>query len=64
MTPLFLPAEFQDRGAWWATYNPWGGKELDVTEQVTHTHLKQFSGVGKGALTKTDHRHLTNPTLI
>ena len=25
-----------DRGAWWATVNPWGHKELDMTEQ-THT---------------------------
>ena len=21
-----------DRGAWWATYSPWGCKELDTTE--------------------------------
>ena len=21
-----------DRGAWWATYNPWGHKESDTTE--------------------------------
>ena len=21
-----------DRGAWWATYSPWGHKELDTTE--------------------------------
>ena len=23
-----------DRGAWWATYSPRGGKEVDTTEQV------------------------------
>ena len=23
------------RGAWWATYSPWGHKELDTTEQLT-----------------------------
>ena len=25
-----------DRGAWWAIY-PWGCKELDMTERLTHT---------------------------
>ena len=24
-----------DRGAWWATYNPWHCKESDATEQLT-----------------------------
>ena len=24
-----------DRGAWWATYSPWGNKELDMTEWLT-----------------------------
>ena len=26
-----------DRGVWWAT-SPWAHKELDTTEQLTHTH--------------------------
>ena len=25
-----------DRGAHWATYSPWGHKEWDMTEQLTH----------------------------
>ena len=25
-----------DRGAWWATYSPWGCKESDTTEWLTH----------------------------
>ena len=25
-----------DRGAWWATYSPWGHEELDMTE---HAHI-------------------------
>ena len=25
-----------DGGAWWV-YSPWGSKELDMTEQLTHT---------------------------
>ena len=24
-----------DRGAWQATYNPWDGKESDMTEQLS-----------------------------
>ena len=29
-------------GAWWATYSPWGCKELDTTEQLTLTfHLQE-----------------------
>ena len=24
-----------DRGAWWATYGPWGCKESDTPEQLT-----------------------------
>ena len=28
-----------DSGAWRATYNPWDHKELDTTEQLTHTHI-------------------------
>ena len=27
-----------DSGAWRATYNPWGPKELDTTEQLTHKY--------------------------
>ena len=26
-----------DRGAWWATYSPWGRQELDMTERLS-TH--------------------------
>ena len=31
-----------DGEAWWATYSPWGHKELDMTEQLhslTHTPI-------------------------
>ena len=28
-SPLESP---MDRGAWWATYSPWGRKESDITE--------------------------------
>ena len=33
-----------DRGAWWATVNPWGHKELDMTEQ-THTHTNTHTQI-------------------
>ena len=32
-----------DRGAWWATYSPWGYKELDMTEWLTHR--PKFRGI-------------------
>ena len=27
--------KLMDRGAWWASYSPWGRKESDTTEQLT-----------------------------
>ena len=36
-----------DRGAWRATYSPWGHKELETTEATnthTHTHTQIISG--------------------
>ena len=27
-----------DRGAWWATYSPWGCKEVDTTERLSPAH--------------------------
>ena len=30
-----------DRGAWWATYSPRGGKEVDTTEW-RHFHFRHF----------------------
>ena len=29
-----------DRGAWWATYSPWGHQQSDATEQL-NTHTKE-----------------------
>ena len=28
-----------DRGAWWATYSPWGCKESDRTERLTLSYV-------------------------
>ena len=36
-TPVFLPGEFHGQRSL-AAYSPWGHKELDTTEQLTHTH--------------------------
>ena len=35
-TPLFLPREFHGQRSL-VSYSPWGHKESDTTEQLTHT---------------------------
>ena len=35
-TPVFLPGEFHGQRSL-AGYSPWGHKELDMTERLTHT---------------------------
>ena len=44
-TPVLLPREFH--GQWsLADYSPWGHKELDTTEELTHSlfsHLKYLT---------------------
>jgi len=36
-TPVFLPGDFQGQRSL-VGYSPWGSKELDTTERLTHTH--------------------------
>ena len=36
-TPVFLPREFHGQKSL-AGYRPWGRRELDQTERLTHTH--------------------------
>ena len=36
-TPVFLPGKLHGQRSL-AGYCPWGHKELDTTEQLTHTH--------------------------
>ena len=36
-TPVFLPGEFHGQRSL-AGYSPWGPKELDMTELLTHMH--------------------------
>ena len=38
-TPLFLPGESHGQRSL-AGYSPWGCKESDVTNQLTHTHAR------------------------
>ena len=42
-TPLFLPEEFHEQRSL-AGYRPWGHKDSDTTEQLTHahTHIRDF----------------------
>ena len=37
-TQVFLPGEFHGQGSL-ASYSPWGCKESDITEQLTHIYI-------------------------
>ena len=37
-TPVFLPGEFHGQRSL-VGYSPWGHKELDMTERLTHIHI-------------------------
>ena len=37
-TPVFLPGESHGQQSL-ASYSPWGRKESDTTERLTHTHV-------------------------
>ena len=37
-TTVFLPGEFHGQRSL-VSYSPWGRKELDTTEKLTHTHM-------------------------
>ena len=39
-TPVFLPGE-SHRQRSLVGYSPWGRKELDTTEQLTHTYISE-----------------------
>ena len=39
-TPIALPGEFHGQRSL-KGYSLWGGKELDMTEQLTHTHMAE-----------------------
>ena len=40
-SPVFLPGEFHGQSSL-AGYSPWGRKELDTTERLTHTHVNRY----------------------
>ena len=39
-TPVFLPGEFHGQRSL-VGYNPWGYKESNMTERLTHIHMNQ-----------------------
>ena len=39
-TPVLVPVEFHGQRSL-AGYSPWGCKELDTTERLTHTHYSK-----------------------
>ena len=41
-TPVFWPGEFH------GLYSPWGGKESDMTEQLSLSKIKNFVGISIG----------------
>ena len=41
-----------DRGAWWATYSPWGRRELDTTDQL-NTAVTSVKDIEEGLGVKT-----------
>ena len=43
-TPVFLLAEFHGQRSL-VGYSPWGNKESDTTEQLTHTHTHTHTHV-------------------
>ena len=36
-----------DRGAWWATYSPWGCKESDMTEETERANVRRSQNQAK-----------------
>ena len=48
-TPVFLPGEFHGQRSL-VGYNPWGYKESNMTERLTHIHMNQH--VLKGEIPK------------
>ena len=50
-TPVFLPGEFHGQRSL-VGYNPWGYKESNMTERLTHIHMNQQ--VLKGEIPKLE----------
>ena len=60
-TPVFLPGELHGQRSR-AGYSPWGQKESETTEQLTHTHTdKKLTTTGFSALNKLSFQSSTNP---
>ena len=60
-TPVFLPGELHGQRSR-AGYSPWGHKESETTEQLTHTHTdKKLTTTGFSALSNLSFQSSTNP---
>ena len=53
-----------DRGAWWAIYSPWGLKELDTTERLTHTSFIPISSPSPNQLPQNSSLPCLCPILV
>ena len=54
-TPVFLPGRSLEG------YSPWGHKELDTTEQLTHTHIQHYWVQTISRTRRPSRSHKTNP---
>ena len=61
-TPVFLPGEFHGQKSL-AGYSPWGCKELDMTERLTHS-LSMFSSVAQLCPTLCDPMDCSTPGFL
>ena len=57
-TPVFLPGESHGQRSL-ASYSPWGRKESDMTEQLTHTQREMSTPIVYWALTVSQAPHKT-----
>ena len=62
-TPVFLPGEFHGQRSL-AGYSPWGCKELDTTEGLTHTYYIQKSRTGLMGKIKPGEHGKKNSTTV
>ena len=60
--PVFLPGEFHGQRSL-VGYSPWGRKELDTTERLTHTHTHQKQGDRPLTLTPATYSPVAKATL-
>ena len=60
-TPVFLPGESRGQRIL-VGYNPWGRKELDTTERLTHTQVHTAVLLAVGTMLDSTSLEFTHPT--